>query len=97
MTFYFPIDTDPFIKAVTLKARQLARSNGGGGMAESLNLKISNSQPYVWWTRLVFEHLVIKRRVKVIAIKPSQIEVAPLHRTVVISHKRRLIRNTKGI
>ena len=30
-------------------------------------------------------------------IKPSQMEVAPLHRTVVISHKRRLFKNTKGI
>ena len=33
----------------------------------------------------------------VVAIKPSQMEVAPLHRTVVISHKRRLFKNTKGI
>ena len=30
-------------------------------------------------------------------IRPSQMEVAPLHRTVVISHKRRLFKNTKGI
>ena len=30
-------------------------------------------------------------------IKPSQMEVAPLHRTVVISHKRRLFKNTKEI
>ena len=30
-------------------------------------------------------------------IKPSQMEVAPLHRTFVISHKRRLFKNTKGI
>ena len=30
-------------------------------------------------------------------IKPSQMEVAPLHRTLVISHKRRLFKNTKGI
>ena len=32
-----------------------------------------------------------------IYIKPSQMEVAPLHRTFVISHKRRLFKNTKGI
>ena len=32
-----------------------------------------------------------------ITIKPSQMEVAPLHRTFVISHKRRLFKNTKGI
>ena len=32
-----------------------------------------------------------------IIIKPSQMEVAPLHRTLVISHKRRLFKNTKGI
>ena len=30
-------------------------------------------------------------------IKPSQMEVAPLHRTFVISYKRRLFKNTKGI
>ena len=30
-------------------------------------------------------------------IKPSQMEVAPLHRTFVISHKRRLFKNTNGI
>ena len=30
-------------------------------------------------------------------IKPSQMEVAPLHRTLVIRHKRRLFKNTKGI
>ena len=28
-------------------------------------------------------------------IKPSQVEVAPLHRTFVISYKRRLFKNTK--
>ena len=28
---------------------------------------------------------------------PSQMEVAPLHRTVDISHKRRLFKNTKEI
>ena len=30
-------------------------------------------------------------------IIPSQMEVAPLHRTVDISHKRRLFKNTKEI
>ena len=34
---------------------------------------------------------------KLVQIKPSQMEVAPLHRTFVISHKRRLFKNTKGI
>ena len=33
----------------------------------------------------------------IMQIKPSQMEVAPLHRTFVISHKRRLFKNTKGI
>ena len=32
-----------------------------------------------------------------VIIKPSQMEVAPIHRTFVISHKRRLFMNTKGI
>ena len=35
--------------------------------------------------------------ISAIMIKPSQMEVAPLHRTVVISHKRRLFKNTKDI
>ena len=34
---------------------------------------------------------------ELIQIKPSQMEVAPLHRTFVISHKRRLSKNTKEI
>ena len=38
-----------------------------------------------------------KRQRLLNTIKPSQMEVAPLHRTFVISHKRRLFKNTKGI
>ena len=39
----------------------------------------------------------ITGRMHIILIKPSQMEVAPLHRTVVISHKRRLFKNTNEI
>ena len=67
--------------------------SGEGG-----NLKKKSSVRYESYaTNCIQIQKSVHALIMFVRIKPSQMEVAPLHRTLVISHKRRLFRNTKGI